>query len=290
MNIEQWDEHIAIKNAMDDLIHSLDVSAQMKEMVLHVCASGGKMVRPIILMLSTQLCGGRFEDSIDASLAIELIHSASLIQDDVLDEGILRRGMPSTHRMFGYSSAILCGDFLISKAIELISSYDRRSVRDFGRAGMHMSEGEIMDIMSINEDFGMDEYMECIRKKTASLFAASASIGAYVGGADEKTAEVCRSFGYNVGTAYQMVDDILEYVQIIQSKESENISLSLPSIYQRRMSPERAISRSVGLVEEYVSSARSEIAYFKSSQVTDKLLEITDYITLDMLTPDILQK
>jgi octaprenyl-diphosphate synthase len=121
MNIEQWDEHKLITSAMSDMIAAMDESSQMKKMVTHVCNSGGKKIRPIILMLSSEICGGDLKKSVDAALAIELIHSASLIHDDLLDGGVIRRGLPSAHEKFGHAAAMLCGDFLISKSIELIS-------------------------------------------------------------------------------------------------------------------------------------------------------------------------
>jgi octaprenyl-diphosphate synthase len=123
MRVEDFEEYRQINLALAGLIHKMAESSQMKKMLNHVCSSGGKKIRPLILMLSTEVCGGDMNKSIDAALAIELIHSASLIHDDLLDGGILRRGMPSAHEKYGVAAALLCGDFLISKAITLISSY-----------------------------------------------------------------------------------------------------------------------------------------------------------------------
>jgi len=283
MNIEQWDEHRQIKAAMDNLVQSMDDSSEMKKMESHIFKSGGKMIRPIILMLTTEMCGGDSNKSIGASLAIELTHSASLIHDDLLDGGIIRRGMPSTHKRFGYAAAMLCGDYLISKSIELVSPYGRNVIRDFGRAGMAMAEGETMDIKSSSGEFKESDYFECIHKKTASLFAASASMGAYIGGADDETAEQCRSYGKYVGTAYQIVDDILEYLEVQDDKKSTQESMTLPQIYSKSMSHKDAVKRSILEVEKHVERASSIIETFKPCDATDKLLKITNYITIDML-------
>ena len=283
MNIEQWDEHRQIKAAMDILVQSMDESSEMKKMESHIFKSGGKTIRPIILMLTTEMCGGDPKKSIDAALAIELTHSASLIHDDLLDGGIIRRGMPSTHKKFGYAAAMLCGDYLISKSIELVSPYGRNVIRDFGRAGMAMAEGETMDIKSSNGEFKEKDYFECIRKKTASLFAASASMGAYIGGADDEIAGQCRYFGECVGTAYQIVDDILEYLQVQDDKKSTQESMTLPYIYLKSMSPEDAVNKSISEVEKHVERANDIIETFKPCEATNKLLQITNYITIDML-------
>ena len=283
MNIEQWDEHKYITDAMSVMLAEMDKSSQMNKMVSHVCNSGGKKIRPIILMLSTEICGADSKKSVDAALAIELIHSASLIHDDLLDGGVIRRGLPSAHEKFGHAAAMLCGDFLISKSIELISPFGRNAVRDFGRAGMCMAEGETIDVKSVTGKFEVSNYYECIRKKTASLFAASASIGAYIGGADEEIANKCRLYGEHVGTAYQIVDDLLEYLDAQDDKKSTNESVTLPQIYLKKMSHEDAVNRSIEEVKKQVMSASGILETFDACGATDKLSLITNHITTDML-------
>ncbi|MGP8323429.1 MAG: polyprenyl synthetase family protein [Methanosarcinaceae archaeon] len=283
MNIEQWDEYKLITSAMSHITGAMDESSRMKKMVSHVCNSGGKMTRPIILMLFTELCGGDSKDCVDAALAIELIHSASLIHDDLLDGGLIRRGIPSAHERFGHAAAMLCGDFLISKSIELISPFGRNAVRDFGRAGMYMAEGETIDVKSISGKFEISNYYECIRKKTASLFAASASIGAYIGGADDEVAGQCRLYGERVGTAYQIVDDLLEYLNAQNNKMSTHESVTLPHIYLKQMSHEDAVKRSIIEVKKQVLYANKIHKTFDPCSATDKLLQITNHITIDML-------
>ncbi|AFV24701.1 polyprenyl synthetase [Methanolobus psychrophilus R15] len=289
MEIENLEEYQLIKASMDGLVASMEDSSKMKKMLLHVCSSGGKSIRPIILLLCTEICGGERDKSVNAALAIELIHSASLIHDDVLDDGIIRRGVESAPKKYGVPAAILCGDFLISKAVSLISSYGTDSVLEFGRAGMYMAEGETIDISSSCPDFGRKNYFECISKKTASLFAASAVIGAYVAGADRETAMKFRSFGENVGNAYQIVDDLLEYLNRLEDKQSTYESVTLPLLYRKSMGHEEAVSLTVKEVLQHVKKAKDVLQGFGDSVAKDKLLLITNLITIDMLPASVLE-
>jgi len=288
IQIEDLDEYRIIKDSKDDMIRSMDDNSRMKKMLLHICSSGGKNIRPVMLVLCTEMCGGDSEDGVKAALAIEFIHSASLIHDDVLDGGVIRRGVESAHKKYGIPAAILCGDFLISKAISLISGYGNDAVNEFGRAGMYMAEGETIDISSVDEGFREKNYFECITKKTGSLFAASAAIGAYVAGADADTARKLRTFGENVGNAYQIVDDLLEYLNELDDKSSTYESVTLPLLYKKAMGHECAVERTVEQVRICVKNAKDILASFPSSDSREKLELITDLITVDMLPEEIL--
>ncbi|AKB85740.1 polyprenyl synthetase family protein [Methanococcoides methylutens] len=283
MNIEEWEEYQHINDAMNDMINSMDDSSQMKSVVGHICRSGGKRVRPIILMLASRICGGNYEKSVNAALAIELIHSASLIHDDILDEGVIRRGVESAHKKYGPAAAMLAGDYMISKSIELISSYTAPVVREFGRAGMAMAEGETIDIKSTNGTFEDSNYFDCINKKTASLFAASAAMGAYIADADEATAEMLKDYGEKLGIAYQIIDDLLEYTETSGDKRSDHESVSILQIYQKDMSQQESIQKATDVAIEYVDMAKDILAKFGPSDAKDKLLKVTDYITIEMI-------
>ncbi|WMW22285.1 polyprenyl synthetase family protein [Methanolobus mangrovi] len=288
IQIDDLEEYQLIRTTKDEIIHSMDDHSLMKKMLLHICSSGGKNIRPVMLVLCTEMCGGNPENSINAALAIEFIHSASLIHDDVLDGGLVRRGVESAHKKYGIPAAILCGDFLISKAISLISGYGNNAVNEFGRAGMYMAEGETIDISSVCEEFREKNYFECISKKTGSLFAASAAIGAYVAGADEETALKLRSFGENVGNAYQIVDDLLEYLDELEDKSSTYESVTLPLIYMRVMDHDAAVEKTLQQVRDCVQNAKEILASFPSSEARDKLELVTDLITVDMLPGDLI--
>ena len=230
-------------------------------MVEHVCNTGGKRIRPIILLLASEICSGSYHQSLNAALAVEMMHSASLIHDDLLDQGLVRRNLPSAPEKFGPSRALLCGDYLIAKSIEFISPYGEKVIRDFGKAGMDMAEGEVLDLRLDDDNFGENNYFKCIYKKTASLFAISASIGAYTGGADEVLAERFNFFGNSLGTAYQIVDDILEFLEVVEGKESKFTSETLPHVYMKSMSKEEAIRKSIDAVKLHVSAAKETLIH-----------------------------
>jgi octaprenyl-diphosphate synthase len=282
MNIEEWEEYRYVDLEINNFIAQMKES-NLKKIVEHVCNNGGKRIRPVILLLSSEICSGSYRQSLSAALAVEMMHSASLIHDDLLDQGLVRRNLPSAPEKFGQSKALLCGDYLIAKCFEFISPYGERVVRDFGKAGMDMAEGEILDLGLDKDNFGESNYFECIYKKTASLFAISASIGAYTGGADEILAERFNFFGNSLGTAYQIVDDILEFLEVIESKESKFTSETLPHVYMKNMSKEDAIKKSIDAVKLHVNAAKETLRTFKACPARDKLFQITDYITIDML-------
>jgi octaprenyl-diphosphate synthase len=189
----------------------------------------------------------------------------------------VRRGVPSVYKQFGLAAAILCGDFLISKSIELISKYDRAVIQDFGRAGMSMAEGEALDVNSNEADFSENDYFECISKKTASLFATSACMGSRIGGAPARSVSRCTEFGTHLGMAYQIIDDILECKDLQHEKKSENTSTTLPHILKHD-----AIDRSVAEVQHHVDCSKQIINSFNETEVRTKLQKIVDYMTSDL--------
>jgi len=282
MNIEEWEEYRYVEAGIKDSIALIEDSG-LKKMVEHVCHSGGKRIRPIILLLVSEICSGSYSRSLNAALAVEMMHSASLIHDDLLDQGLIRRNLPSAPEKFGPSRALLCGDYLIAKSIAFISSYGEKVVRDFGKAGMDMAEGEVLDLKLEDGSFGEKDYFRCIYKNTAYLFASCASIGAYTGGADDALSERFSFFGNSLGTAYQIVDDILEFLEIVEGKESKFTSETLPHIYMKSMSKEEALAKSIDCVKMHISAAKETLGTFRECPARDKLFQITDYITIDML-------
>jgi octaprenyl-diphosphate synthase len=282
MNIEEWEEYRYVESGINEFIVQMEDSG-LKKIVEHVCNAGGKRIRPVILLLASEICSGSYHQSLSAAIAIEMMHSASLIHDDLLDQGLIRRNLPSAPQKFGQSKALLCGDYLIAKSIEFISPYGEKVIRNFGKAGMNMAEGEVLDLRLDKEYFEESNYFECIYKKTASLFAISASIGAYAGGADDALAGRFNLFGNSLGTAYQIVDDVLEFLEVVGGKESKFTSETLPYVYMKSMSKEEAVNKSLNTVKLHVNAAKETLVTFKACPARDKLFQITDYITLDML-------
>ncbi len=176
--------------------------------------SGGKRVRPVLLYLSHEACGGGAEPDPDpAAAAVELIHTASLIHDDLIDGDQVRRGRPSFHARFGRDLAILVSDFVLSLVLDITADYgDSRVARVLARATRVMSEGEAEEarIRSRGDRISFETYLRILEAKTASLFSASAELGAILAGAGADVVDGMAEFGRLVGLAYQLRDDLLD--------------------------------------------------------------------------------
>lgn len=293
MNIEEWDEYKDFIKAIEEKNATISENPVLKSVATYIFNTSGKKLRPLIIMLSAKACSGDHKRAIDASLAVEAIHTASLVHDDILDEGTTRRNMPSVHEKYNVMAAILCGDFLISKSIQWISSYGEKVVWDFGRSGYLLCEGEVMDSMIERGQMSVEQYTECIYKKTAALFEISARIGSRIGAGDnKKVVDAFGLYGKELGMAYQITDDLLEEFDIYEDKESGILSDSLFSIYARTMSKSEAAKKTVKIVEGHLLEAKKALDCVKNSDAKDKLLYLTDYVNtlLDNIrTSDILK-
>lgn len=279
MKIEEWDEYKTFINAITEAVSNISELPSLTKITGHVFNASGKKLRPLVITLSCGACGGNYKDAINACLAIEGIHTASLIHDDILDEGMMRRNQQTLHTLYGPAAAILCGDFLIAKAIEWISVYEKQIVWDFGHSGALLSEGEVLDAGIKRGEMTMDEYTECIYKKTAALFEISAKIGSRIAlPDDEETIEKFGRFGYEFGMAYQIVDDLLEDFGVYEDKESGVLSDSLFSIYLRSMNADDAAKETVGVAEAYLLRAKDELSGVSDSPSKEKLFALVDYV------------
>ncbi len=222
-----WDEYHLINNELAALARSLPDST-LSETIGYALSSPGKRVRPLILLFSAQAFGATTTQAMNAALAIELVHAASLVHDDILDLGVKRRGAQSVFERFGPESALLAGDWLISRSIDLVSGYSQPVIRAFSRACMDMAEGELLDLSAASSP---DDYYQCISKKTASLFSASAGMGVLIAGGAARDVASLESYGRHLGLSYQVLDDLEEYLGLDQGKSSEKTSVTLPRIY-----------------------------------------------------------
>lgn len=177
----------------------------------HIISAGGKRVRPQMLLLTYLGLGGLDIDyALPVAASIELVHTASVVHDDINDHGLMRRGRPSINAKWGRTFALLTGDFLFTKVYELMAAYSDAN-RHLARATMALVEGETLQAAAVkNKDFSQEVYMRVIALKTAELFRASTYIGAMLTDADEKTCEIMGEYGFNVGMAFQIVDDVLD--------------------------------------------------------------------------------
>ena len=209
-----------IYTELQDFIALFDKSLTHEDGLLgqaleHVRAKGGKRMRPILILLMTKSFGTVTPVAQYAAVGLELLHTASLVHDDVVDESGERRGQASVNASYNNKVAVLVGDYILSTALLSIArTNDCDIVCDLAELGRTLSNGEILQLTNIvNTNFSEEVYFEVIRQKTAALFESCAVIGAKAGGADKQAVEAARAFGRNVGIIFQIRDDIFDYYQ-----------------------------------------------------------------------------
>jgi octaprenyl-diphosphate synthase len=186
----------------------------LTDIAAHLICGGGKRVRPVVTLLAFLAFGGkRTQDIVDIATALELIHTATLLHDDIIDRAETRRGKESAYKKFGLKNTLVAGDFLFIKAFEFAGKFDETVVEWTADACALLTEGETLQgYFNRNRDVTLDDYVEIVRRKTASLFETGAKLGAYLAGANSAAVEETQRYGLNMGIAFQMVDDILDIV------------------------------------------------------------------------------
>jgi geranylgeranyl pyrophosphate synthase len=206
------DDLQAVETKLSILLDSKE--ALIAEICHYLIDGGGKRLRPLFILLVYRACGGddgKGEDAADAAIALELIHSATLLHDDIIDAGLLRRGKPSAFARYGQAASLVAGDYLFCRAFELCGRFDERLVRTAAQACIRLTEGEVMEgRMRHNSAASLDDYIEVITRKTASLFSAGGRVAADLAGARSNTIDSMEKLGLAVGLAFQMVDDLLD--------------------------------------------------------------------------------
>jgi octaprenyl-diphosphate synthase len=203
--------------AEERLSRLLDSNESLISEICHYLVDGGgKRMRPLFILLVYRACGGperKVDDAIDAAIALELIHSATLLHDDIIDGGLLRRGKPSAFARYGNAPSLVAGDFLFCRAFELCGRFEERLVRTAAQACIQLTEGEVMEgRMRHNAAATLDDYLAVITRKTASLFAAGGRVAADLAGAPPKLITAMDKLGLALGRAFQMVDDLLDVI------------------------------------------------------------------------------
>lgn len=179
----------------------------------YILGSGGKRLRPLLMILSARMCGYRGNDDASLSVSFEFIHAATLLHDDVVDHAEFRRNRPAANTVWGNPAVVLVGDFLYSKAVLMAAGYNSARILEvFSDATTRMSEGEVLQLIHADDlEIGEDEYLDVITRKTAVLISAACHIGAiFAGGSDERQ-NALRAYGHNLGIAFQLIDDTLDY-------------------------------------------------------------------------------
>jgi octaprenyl-diphosphate synthase len=179
----------------------------------YIIAAGGKRLRPSLLLLTSGALGFQGEQRFNLAAVVEFIHTATLLHDDVVDESTLRRGNPTANETFGNPASVLVGDFLYSRAFQMmVSAKNMRVMQVLADATNVIAEGEVMQLMNMH-NAALDEasYLQVIRSKTAKLFEASARVGAILAGSSADMEAICATYGQALGTAFQVIDDVLDY-------------------------------------------------------------------------------
>ena len=201
--------------AVDDLLKSVvdsDVEI-LRDASRHILEAGGKRVRPRLTLLAYQALGGTdMSKAIPIAAAVELVHTATLVHDDINDHGMTRRGRPTVNARWGRTFALLTGDFLFTKVYELMAPYKDLNVV-FAEATVALVEGETLQAAAAKSgDLNRETYLQIIAKKTASLFSAAAKLGALLADGTSTQVNALQQYGFNVGLAFQIVDDILDLI------------------------------------------------------------------------------
>ena len=179
----------------------------------YIIAAGGKRLRPALLLLASGALGCQSRQRFNLAAVVEFIHTATLLHDDVVDESVLRRGNPTANEAFGNPASVLVGDFLYSRAFQMmVDAKDMRIMQVLADATNVIAEGEVMQLMNMH-NASLDEasYLQVIRSKTAKLFEASARVGAILAGGNAAMETACADYGQALGTAFQVIDDVLDY-------------------------------------------------------------------------------
>ncbi|HUN11223.1 MAG TPA: polyprenyl synthetase family protein [Rhabdaerophilum sp.] len=285
------------------------------EVAQHLISSGGKRLRPMLTLAAARMCDYAGHGHVKLAASVEFMHTATLLHDDVVDESDMRRGKPSARKVWGNEASVLVGDFLLGQAFKMMVEVGSlQSLDVLSTAAAVIAEGEVMQLAAAkNTSTTEDEYLAVIRAKTAALFAAAAEVGPILAGSDEARQKACRSYGLNLGIAFQLIDDALDYGGT-SSKLGKNVGddfregkITLPLVlaYRRGTDTERAfwrgaieqgesddaqLERAIELLKKhhaiedtverarhYGAMAKDALALFPASEMRDALDEVVDF-------------
>lgn len=300
-----------------EIQHQLTTSIPLIGVVgRYIIKSGGKRLRPLLMILSARLCGYQGNHDVPLAVVLEFIHAASLLHDDVVDKAEFRRNRPSANTVWGNPAVVLVGDFLYSKSILMTVGYKNVDIlRVLSSATTQMAEGEVLQLVhSDNLEIEESEYLEVISRKTAVLMSAACQIGAIFGGGDPEQEEALRLYGQHMGIAFQLIDDALDYTGDTEElgkpvgKDIQEGRATLPLIYTLRhaqpadrkelrrifsaeeISPEdfqyvREVVNRVGglnytqnLAVEHVQQAKEALRIFNPHPTKEILTDMADYV------------
>jgi geranylgeranyl pyrophosphate synthase len=232
----------------------------LSDQINYAVQSYGKRLRPIMTLLSTGSVGGEIRQAVDLALALELMHTATLVHDDVLDNDEKRRGLSTVHRKWSVGEAVLAGDALLSLALSSITDYGRDVLNVFSETGMRLAEGEYLDFIAFN-GVSEEQYLRRVEGKSASLFKAAAQCGALIGKGSELEVSSLANFGNNFGMAYQIRDDILDLANV-DSNDLKQHRITLPIIHLLRVLDKDCRNDVLATLEVLADSEKSNKAAY----------------------------
>ncbi|MGD8984670.1 MAG: polyprenyl synthetase family protein [Desulfobacteraceae bacterium] len=311
----QFNDHFEKIN--DELDRTLSTHVPLIESIgSHSLLGEGKRLRPLLFVLACRLCGYRGKDAYRFSTIFEYIHTASLLHDDVIDNGHIRRKKPSVNHVWGNSAAVLSGDFLYSKSFSLaVACKNLEFLKVLTDTTTKMAEGQVLELVHThNWNITKDEYMDIIISKTAVLISAACACGAIISRAEKRTVDQLAQFGFNCGVAFQLMDDLLDYTSSQNAfgkpvgKDLKEGKITLPLIYtlpsiegteiqrledlfRNQKADDEDYRKLINLVRNngvvdkirseaqvYVEKAARFLDPFPTSSVKGNLIDLNDYI------------
>ena len=309
-----------VKNDLEEIEFALQQNLNpyldlVSQIAGHILYSGGKRLRPLLMVLSARICGYKGDYDKVFSTIFEYLHAATLLHDDLVDEATLRRGKPVANSIWGNAAAVLVGDFLLARSLAIAAETNRPDViKIVSGITENMSQGEIHQLMRKGSlDLTEAEYMEIIKRKTAVLFQGTCRSGALIANVPLLKETALSDYGFNLGIAFQMVDDLLDYTldTVTLGKEVgadlKEGKLTLPVIYSLKSADEKDRTRMENIIKnknfsvndfetlikmidkyggqlytqnlatEYVKNAKEALAVFQNSKTKEVLLMIADY-------------
>lgn len=269
-----------------------ETSSELASIAQYLLSLGGKRIRPLVTILTSQIFGmqNMSTELIDAAAGIELIHTASLLHDDIIDKSLIRRKKESALKKYGEKASLLAGDFLFAKAFGLCARLDKFVVAEAENACIALATGEMLEQqISIEETPSIEEYFEVISKKTASLFSLSAIVGAHLAKARKKEVELLRKFGDLLGKSFQIADDLLDVLDDGNKlgKDSGldlfNRTPSLPNIlWLKSGDPEASLYFKLG--SNTVKEFQTALIALRNSQAISETQEILEKTAADAIS------
>jgi octaprenyl-diphosphate synthase len=314
-----------VLNLIEDDLKTLEVAIDrmvttridlIKNVVTHIIRSGGKRVRPILVILTSRLCGYEGQGHIPYAAIIEFIHTSTLLHDDVVDNAPTRRGSMSANVLWGNEASVLVGDFLFSKSFDLmVEGQNLELLRVVSQTTTALAEGEILELIQTSDiDTTEEQYFDVITNKTAVLFSAACEMGAILGSGGDGQRARLRQFGHHLGMAFQLIDDILDYtsrddvlgkhvgtdleegkvtlplihaLRSANAKERTRIAqvLQKPKVSKKDFSAIKKVIGRYGGIEYTIASASGHVSHamellklFDPSPYREALMTLTSYI------------